>query len=110
MYLLFASVQNHLVWQHPYTIYIITYNGDRWSDTYSFLIPQVVEVNVKVESAGPHNVHHNAFYAEEKLLKSELQAMRDCDPLSKHHWIVRHHACLLPLPLLVLTNIMRRYY
>ncbi|OQU89852.1 hypothetical protein SORBI_3002G282600 [Sorghum bicolor] len=51
---------------------------------------QVVEVNVKVESAGPHNVHHNAFYAEEKLLKSELQAVRDCDPLSKRHWIVRN--------------------
>ncbi|GJN27283.1 hypothetical protein PR202_gb15293 [Eleusine coracana subsp. coracana] len=51
---------------------------------------QVVEVNVKVESAGPHNVHNNAFYAEEKLLKSELQAMRDCDPSSVRHWIVRN--------------------
>jgi Cu2+-containing amine oxidase len=50
---------------------------------------QVVEVNVKVESAGTHNVHNNAFYAEEKLLKSELQAMRDCDPSSARHWIVR---------------------
>jgi len=49
----------------------------------------VVEVNVKVESAGTHNVHNNAFYAEEKLLKSELQAMRDCDPSSARHWIVR---------------------
>lgn len=53
---------------------------------------QVVEVNVKVESAGPNNVHNNAFYAEEKLLKSELQAMRDCDPSSARHWIVRMHA------------------
>ncbi|RLM85466.1 hypothetical protein C2845_PM04G23020 [Panicum miliaceum] len=51
---------------------------------------QVVEVNVNVESAGPHNVNHNAFYAEEKLLKSELQAMRDCDSLSARHWIVRN--------------------
>ncbi|CAD6260532.1 unnamed protein product [Miscanthus lutarioriparius] len=51
---------------------------------------QVVEVNVKVESAGTHNVHNNAFYAEEKLLKSELQAMRDCDPSSARHWIVRN--------------------
>lgn len=50
---------------------------------------QVVEVNAKVESAGTHNVHNNAFYAEEKLLKSELQAMRDCDPSSARHWIVR---------------------
>ncbi|CAL4968507.1 unnamed protein product [Urochloa decumbens] len=51
---------------------------------------QVVEVNVKVEDAGPNNVHNNAFYAEEKLLKSELQAMRDCDPSSVRHWIVRN--------------------
>ncbi|RLM78942.1 copper methylamine oxidase-like [Panicum miliaceum] len=51
---------------------------------------QVVEVNAKVEDAGPKNVHNNAFYAEEKLLKSELQAMRDCDPSSVRHWIVRN--------------------
>ncbi|KAL6186449.1 hypothetical protein ACLB2K_042569 [Fragaria x ananassa] len=51
---------------------------------------QVVEVNVKVEEPGKNNVHNNAFYAEEKLLKSELQAMRDCNPLSARHWIVRH--------------------
>ncbi|XP_012699613.1 LOW QUALITY PROTEIN: uncharacterized protein LOC101765584 [Setaria italica] len=51
---------------------------------------QVVEVNVKVEDAGPNNVHNNAFYAEEKLLKTELQAMRDCDPSSVRHWIVRN--------------------
>ncbi|TVU29445.1 hypothetical protein EJB05_21010 [Eragrostis curvula] len=51
---------------------------------------QVVEVNVKVESEGPNNVHNNAFYAEEKLLRSELQAMRDCDPSSVRHWIVRN--------------------
>ncbi|PNY07632.1 copper methylamine oxidase-like protein [Trifolium pratense] len=48
---------------------------------------QVVEVNVKVEEPGKNNVHNNAFYAEEKLLKSELEAMRDCDPLSARHWI-----------------------
>lgn len=51
---------------------------------------QVVEVNVKVEEASPNNVHNNAFYAEEKLLKSELQAMRDCNPSSVRHWIVRN--------------------
>jgi len=45
-------------------------------------------VNVKVEEPGKNNVHNNAFYAEEKLLKSELEAMRDCDPLSARHWIV----------------------
>ncbi|BBG94018.1 Copper amine oxidase family protein [Prunus dulcis] len=50
----------------------------------------VVEVNVKVEEPGKNNVHNNAFYAEEKLLKSELQAMRDCNPLSARHWIVRN--------------------
>ncbi|CAN6550804.1 unnamed protein product [Malus baccata var. baccata] len=51
---------------------------------------QVVEVNVKVDEPGKNNVHNNAFYAEEKLLKSELQAMRDCNPLSARHWIVRN--------------------
>ena len=46
-------------------------------------------MDVKVEEPGNNNVHNNAFYAEEKLLKSELQAMRDCNPLSARHWIVR---------------------
>lgn len=45
-------------------------------------------MNLKVEEPGKNNVHNNAFYAEEELLKSELQAMRDCDPLSARHWIV----------------------
>ncbi|XP_018682593.2 amine oxidase [copper-containing] zeta, peroxisomal isoform X2 [Musa acuminata AAA Group] len=49
---------------------------------------QVVEVNVKVEEPGLHNIHNNAFYAEEKLLRSELQAMRDCNPSSARHWIL----------------------
>ncbi|KAF2311445.1 hypothetical protein GH714_023065 [Hevea brasiliensis] len=51
---------------------------------------QVVEVNVKVEKPGENNVHNNAFYAEETLLRSELQAMRDCNPLTARHWIVRN--------------------
>ncbi|KAG6473742.1 copper methylamine oxidase-like [Zingiber officinale] len=51
---------------------------------------QVVEVNVKVEEPGQNNIHNNAFYAEEKLLKSELEAMRDCDSLSARHWIIRN--------------------
>ncbi|OWM65414.1 uncharacterized protein LOC116212918 [Punica granatum] len=51
---------------------------------------QVVEVNMKVEEPGENNVHNNAFYAEETLLKSELQAMRDCNPLTARHWIVRN--------------------
>ncbi|KAF3330159.1 copper amine oxidase 1 [Carex littledalei] len=51
---------------------------------------QVVEVNVKVEEPGQNNVHNNAFYAEEKVLKSELKAMRDCDPSVARHWIVRN--------------------
>ncbi|KAF8390487.1 hypothetical protein HHK36_025013 [Tetracentron sinense] len=51
---------------------------------------QVVEVDVKIEEPGKNNVHNNAFYAEEKLLRSEMQAMRDCNPLSARHWIVRH--------------------
>ncbi|PHT95602.1 hypothetical protein T459_03484 [Capsicum annuum] len=51
---------------------------------------QVVEVNVEVEEPGKENVHNNAFYAQETLLRSELQAMRDCDPFSARHWIVRN--------------------
>ncbi|XP_047309403.1 copper methylamine oxidase-like [Impatiens glandulifera] len=51
---------------------------------------QVVELNLKVEEPGMNNVHNNAFYAEETLLKSELQAMRDCNPLSARHWIVKN--------------------
>ncbi|KAH1122506.1 hypothetical protein J1N35_005666 [Gossypium stocksii] len=51
---------------------------------------QVVEVNLKVEEPGKDNVHNNAFYAEEELLRSELQAMRDCNPLTARHWIVRN--------------------
>jgi primary-amine oxidase len=47
-------------------------------------------VNVKVEEPGENNVHNNAFYAEERLLKSEMEAMRDCNPLTARHWIVRH--------------------
>lgn len=49
---------------------------------------QVVEVNVKVEESGKDNVHNNAFYTEETLLKTESQAMRDCNQLSARHWIV----------------------
>ncbi|KAK6148305.1 hypothetical protein DH2020_019227 [Rehmannia glutinosa] len=51
---------------------------------------QVVEVNVRIEEPGKDNVHNNAFYAEETLLRSELEAMRDCDPLSARHWIIRN--------------------
>jgi len=54
-------------------------------------------VNVKIEEPGDNNVHNNAFYAEEKLLKSELEAMRDCDPLSARHWIVSSYLFLSPL-------------
>ncbi|XP_042949779.1 copper methylamine oxidase-like isoform X5 [Carya illinoinensis] len=51
---------------------------------------QVVEVNVRVEEPGENNVHNNAFYAEERLLKSEMEAMSDCDPFTARHWIVRN--------------------
>lgn len=46
-------------------------------------------MDLKVEGPGENNVHNNAFYAEETLLKSEMQAMRDCSPLTARHWIVR---------------------
>ncbi|GAU29927.1 hypothetical protein TSUD_148360 [Trifolium subterraneum] len=51
---------------------------------------QVVEVNMKVEEPGENNIHHNAFYAEETLIRSESEAMRDCNPLTARHWIVRN--------------------
>ncbi|CAL0320014.1 unnamed protein product [Lupinus luteus] len=51
---------------------------------------QVVEVNVKAEEPGDHNVHNNAFYAEETLLRTEMEAMRDCDPMTARSWIVRN--------------------
>lgn len=53
-------------------------------------VNQVVEVNVKVEEPGLNNIHNNAFYAEEELLRTESQAQRDCNPLSARHWIVRN--------------------
>lgn len=45
-------------------------------------------MNVKVEEPGKNNVHNNAFFAEEKILKSELETMHDCDPSCARHWIV----------------------
>ncbi|CAN6578411.1 unnamed protein product [Malus baccata var. baccata] len=48
---------------------------------------QVVEMDVKVEKPGENNVHSNAFYAEETLLRTESEAMRDCNPLTARHWI-----------------------
>ncbi|WOH05245.1 hypothetical protein DCAR_0624659 [Daucus carota subsp. sativus] len=51
---------------------------------------QVVEVDLKAEEAGKDNVHNNAFYTKETVLKSELQAMRDCNFSSARHWIVRN--------------------
>ncbi|KAJ0565439.1 putative primary-amine oxidase [Helianthus annuus] len=51
---------------------------------------QVVEVDAKIEGPGDANVHDNAFYTEEKLLKSELEAIRDCNPSSARHWIIRN--------------------
>ncbi|CAI0390414.1 unnamed protein product [Linum tenue] len=55
----------------------------------SFLTRRSFEMNVKVEEPGKDNVHNNAFYPEEELLRTESQAMRDCNPLSSaRHWIV----------------------
>lgn len=57
---------------------------------------------MKVEEPGENNVHNNAFYAEEKLLRSELEAMRDCNSLSARHWVVR-----LLTPFLNFNSILR---
>ncbi|KAI3862856.1 hypothetical protein MKX03_013005 [Papaver bracteatum] len=50
----------------------------------------VVEVDVKVEEPGKNNIHNNAFYAEERVLKSDMEAMRNCNPLSARHWIAKN--------------------
>nr|KYP49362.1 Primary amine oxidase [Cajanus cajan] len=70
--------------------FICTVANYEYGFFWHFYQARVVEVNVKVEEPGDNNVHNNAFYAEEKLLKSELEAMRDCDPISARHWIVRN--------------------
>ncbi|CAI9265137.1 unnamed protein product [Lactuca saligna] len=57
---------------------------------------QVVEVDVKVEEPGKDNVHNNAFYTQETLLKSESQAMRDCNLLSARHWIESFRRGFMP--------------
>ena len=49
---------------------------------------QVVELNVEVEDEGPHNPHNNAFFAKETLLRTELDAARDVEPLKARHWVV----------------------
>jgi primary-amine oxidase len=51
---------------------------------------QVVEVNMTTEESGPHNPHNNAFYAEETILRSELEAQRDCNSRTNRHWLVRN--------------------
>lgn len=51
---------------------------------------------MKVEEPGENNIHNNAFYAEETLLRSELEAMRDCNPLTARHWIVSLPLVLQP--------------
>jgi hypothetical protein len=84
----FKQLHNHLFWfkHRGDMLYPVDYLCKSiilkplWLIVWSFLV-QVVEVNVKVESAGTCNVHNNDFYAKEKLLKS----MRDCDPSSVRH-------------------------
>ncbi|CAK9862440.1 unnamed protein product [Sphagnum jensenii] len=51
---------------------------------------QVVEVNLTTEESGPHNPHNNAFYAKETILRSELEAQRDCNSRTNRHWLVQN--------------------
>ncbi|CAI5484567.1 unnamed protein product [Closterium sp. Yama58-4] len=51
---------------------------------------QVVELNVRMEGEGPHNPHANAFYAEERVLRTEGEGMRDVDPMSARHWLIQN--------------------
>lgn len=60
-------------------------------------------MNVKVDEPGENNVHNNAFYAEEKLLRSEAEAMRDCDPFSARHWIVSQSVHCIDLANIILS-------
>ena len=46
---------------------------------------QVVELDVKVAEPRDANVHNNAFYAEETLLKLELKAIHDCNSACARH-------------------------
>jgi hypothetical protein len=57
---------------------------------------QVVEVNMKAEESGPHNPHNNAFYAEETILRSELEAQRDCNSRTNRHWLVQLYSLTGP--------------
>ena len=43
---------------------------------------------MRVDEEGPDNPHSNSFYAEETVLRSELESGRDCDSLTARHWLV----------------------
>jgi primary-amine oxidase len=46
----------------------------------------VSEMNVATAPPSPTNPHGNVFQASQTLLKSEKDAVRDCDPTSARHW------------------------
>ena len=48
----------------------------------------VYEVNTKADPKGPGNPQGNAFYAEQTLLATELEAQRTVDPLSGRYWLI----------------------
>lgn len=51
----------------------------------------IIEYNAKAESEGPHNPTLNGFYFEEKILESELMAVRELSPETAR-WVRRNRS------------------
>ena len=68
------------VHQHFFNVRLdMTVDGDRNS---------VYEVQSVADAPGPANPYGNAFHAEERLLRTELEARRSIDPLQARSWRV----------------------
>ncbi len=52
----------------------------------------VYEVNTHANPPDENNPHHNAFYAERTLLKSEQEAQRNIDPYSARYWLIANES------------------
>ena len=52
----------------------------------------VYEVNTHANPPDENNPHHNAFYAERTLLKTESEAQRNIDPYSARYWLIANES------------------
>ena len=52
----------------------------------------VYEVNSYANPPDENNPHHNAFYAERTLLKTESEAQRNIDPYSARYWLISNES------------------